>query len=95
MKSILTNIIALTGLVALAGIGYYLFVIEKNSTVNSTTGEEEIFTDNQVFIKQLSDLQTIQLDTSIFEDVRFQSLKSYQTPLERVPAGREQPFREN
>jgi len=94
MTSIIKNIIVIGGLLALAGIGYYLFVIQGDSTLNSggslEAGSAEIET--QAFLNRLEDLQNINISTSLFQDARFRSLTDFSTVINRVPSGRDNPF---
>lgn len=94
MNSLLKNSIVLIGLVALAAIGYYLFVTEREVTINNSNGStvDEADLETRFFLQRLGELQQIQLDTSIFADARFRSLVDFSSTVERVPSGRATPF---
>ncbi len=82
------------GLLALAGLGYYFFIMEKEATLNteqSGVGQGELET--QEFLRRLDDLQKITLPTDMFSDPRFTTLKDFGSLLKAVPYGRETPFR--
>ena len=97
MTSLIKNIIVIGGLLALAGIGYYLFVIQGDSTLNTggvaDAGSADIET--QAFLNRLEDLQNINISTSIFQDARFRSLTDFSTIINRVESGRSNPFVES
>lgn len=83
----------IVGLIALSGLGYYFFVMEKEATLNTggaPIGQGELET--QEFLRRLNDLQKIALPTDIFDDSRFTTLKNFGSLLEVVPYGRETPF---
>ena len=94
MTSIIKNIIVIGGLLALAGIGYYLFVIQGSATLNTgnSSGISQAEIETQSFLRRLEELQTINLSTAIFQDARFRSLTDFSTTIDRVQAGRNNPF---
>jgi hypothetical protein len=94
MTSLIKNIIIIGGLVALAGIGYYLFVIQGNATLNTggTGGISQAEIETQAFLRQLEDLQAINISTAIFQDQRFRSLQDFSSIVNRVQSGRSNPF---
>lgn len=94
MGSLLKNILILGGLAVIAAVGYYLFVIERDATVE---GNNEIVTDqaeqqNRAFLRRLEDLRQIELSTTIFSDPRFNSFVDFTEPVEPTSYGRENPF---
>ena len=83
----------IVGLLALAGLGYYFFIMEKEATLDtgaSGVGQGELET--QEFLRRLDDLQKITLPGDIFDDARFTTLKDFGSLLEVAPYGRETPF---
>jgi len=94
MNAFLKNSIVVIGLLALAGIGYYLFVTERDVTINNGSGStiDETELETRFFLQRLGELQKIQLSTTIFADARFRSLVDFSTTVERVPSGRTTPF---
>lgn len=96
MSGLLKNIVIIVGLLLLVLLGYYLFVIERNSTlqtgVGTAFGQAELET--QEFLLRLEELQKITISTAVFQDPRFRSLTDFSTVVEQVPAGRSTPFAE-
>ena len=92
MASFIKNIIVFGGLAALAGIGYFLFVIEKEATLSNSDGASDAVIETQIFIKRLSELQTMDLSSDLFSDNRFLSLVDFSTIATPVPVGRDLPF---
>ena len=97
MTSILKNIIVIAGLLAIAGIGYYLFVVERSATVASSGQSIDVVVaaETEGFLRRLRDLQEISLSREIFSDARFQSLRDFGSPIDRVSFGRSEPFTTN
>ena len=95
MTSIFKNLITLLGLVVLAGVGYYLFVVERGSTIDSdrlSAGGLNVNVESELFLRRLGELQRIELSDTIFNDERFQSLHDFGTIIDQVPFGRSNPF---
>lgn len=93
MSSLIRNAIMIIGLLALAALGYYFFVMEKDATLNTSApgaGQGELET--QEFLRRLDDLEKITLPTDMFGDPRFTTLKDFGSLLQTVPYGRETPF---
>lgn len=92
MTGIIKNLGVLIGLVVIAGLGYYLFILERDGTVDatSTTSESEIAA--QDFLRRMDDIESITLTTDVFRDARFRSLESFATEVNAVPVGRQDPF---
>lgn len=97
MKALIKNLIIGGGLLVLAAVGYYLFVIQGTSTLNSgnPAGISLAEVETQSFLKRLEDLQGINLSTAIFQDARFRSLQDFSTLVSRVPYSRNNPFVES
>lgn len=94
MVSIVKNIIVLLGISALAGVGYYLFIVERNATIGDANFGAPVSStvETEVFLKRLADLQSIELPTDIFNDEKFRSLQDFGSIIESVPYGRDIPF---
>ena len=92
MASIIKNIIVVIGLLALAGVGYYLFVANHDATIQTTGGSASAEVETQAMLKRLEDLQSIRISTEILRDSKFQSLRSFNSVVSRVPVGRSEPF---
>ena len=95
MTSILKNIIVVVGLVLIAGLGYYLYT--QNIGLNTNSGNTEVsnqsVAETEAFLRRLNDLKKIQLDQSLFSDARFIGLTSYETEVQPLPTGRNNPFK--
>jgi hypothetical protein len=97
MSSIIKNIIVVGGLLALAGLGYYLFVIEGAATLNTSGGylNSQAEAENKSFLQRLEDIKDIELSMAIFNDDRFRSLTDFSSVIESVQSGRSNPFVDN
>jgi hypothetical protein len=95
MNKSLTNIIVLIGIVITSVAGYFLFsqnsapLLSSNTT---NTQQEQLLASSQLFVERSRTLSQIDMDTSIFEDEVFNSLKSYSPPLNEFEFGRSNPF---
>lgn len=88
------NIIIVGGLLLLGGFGYYLFVLRDTTTDTITTSTVNIATvaEQEAFLRSLQELKSIDLDTSILNDSRFNQLVDSGAVLQEVPVGRSNPF---
>lgn len=88
------NIIIVLGLILLLVLGYYLFVINRDSGVDSSNEivVNRAEAETREFLQRLNELKTIELNTTILSDARFQSLVEYTEPVSTVLVGRENPF---
>lgn len=93
MAGLFKNLVVILSLLALAGIGYYLFVIEGGANLESNDNSAaDAERESQLLIRQLQDVQNIELSGAIFSDRRFRSLVDFGSPVNRVPVGRDNPF---
>lgn len=95
MNKSLTNIIVLVGIVVTAVAGYFL--LSQTSSPFLSTGAtdqqfESLLISSQLFVERSLTLSEIKMDTSIFEDPVFNSLKSYSPPPDEFLVGRPNPF---
>lgn len=91
MSSLFKNILVFAGLAAVAYAGYYIFILNNESTLSSSSSSEgQMLT--MEFLKRLNDLERINLSGAIFADPRFRSLVDFSTDPEPVPAGQANPF---
>lgn len=94
MGSALKNITVVGSLIAVAAAGYYLIVIERDAVIDSNNayvvGQAD--QETQEFLRRLNELQAIDLSTTLFSDVRFNSFVDFTEPVEPVPFGRDNPF---
>lgn len=74
--------------------GYY-FLTQSNAdfTLDSFTADsDQLVNRTSVFIVRRSQLEALDLQTKLFTDPRFTSLKSYSTPVPDQPVGRDNIF---
>lgn len=91
MSSLFKNILVFAGLAAVAYAGYYIFVLNNESTLTSSSSSEgQMLT--MEFLTRLNELERINLSEAIFMDARFHSLVDFSSEPESVPAGRSNPF---
>ena len=92
LKNIAGSLILLT---VLAG-GYYLYAQmggESDGELSLADQEyQAMLSKTSVFISRSQELSQIMIDTSVLEDERFRSLKTYSRPISDVPLGRPDPF---
>lgn len=93
LKRLLTILVVLTVVYA----GYYLYTNRNSADLsgNTSTAEYEMMLNRtQVFISHRQELESLDLDLSLFEDSRFRSLRSHRVPLANIESGRSNPFAE-
>lgn len=96
MSSLLKNLIIALGITLLLGVVYYFTLGTQDGDLMADSLSAEL--DPEIArrtAKILSDTQEInryKLDTSIFEDSRFISLKNLRVELQDVDTGRVNPF---
>ena len=88
------NLIIFLGLILLLALGYYLFVINGDSSLetNNAIVVNRAEAETREFLQRLNELKIIELDTAVLSDPRFSSLVEYSTPVPAVLVGRENPF---
>ena len=97
MSGTAKNLIAILGLASIAFAGYYLYLQQSATTLTTAPGDEsleQMLMKTQVFITRRQALDKVVIDSSIFEDERFRSLRAFTKPLEDMPVGRKDPFAE-
>ncbi len=94
MSTLLQNILILVGLLCVGGLGYYLYMQNSDSSLDTQNAQvsNQVAIETAEFLRRLNELKAITLDTSVFSDPRFSSLVEMTTtpPVERV--GRNNPF---
>lgn len=94
MSSVFKNLFTLLGLAVVAVLGYYLFVMQKdsNTTLDSdvTIGEAKLASEQ--FIRELNELSKFELSDAVFADPRFRSFVDFTKPVPPQPLGRDNPF---
>ncbi len=97
MNSSLKNIIVLLVILTFAFVGYYIFVQDNNSQIDSisdTTVTDEMLAKTSLFIERRAILDSITLDTTVFEDPLFVSYRNFTLPVFEQPIGKTNPFLE-
>ena len=95
MQAFIKNFIIIFGLIALATIGYYLFVVENDANLDTATIAEStrIDVESQQFLRKLVEIQGMRISNALFADPAFLSLKNFGEVVTPVELGREDPFR--
>lgn len=71
------------------------FVQKPDSGEDVSANEQELQTmlsRTSVFIERSQELDQMMLDTSVLEDARFRSLRTFSKPVREEPVGRPDPF---
>lgn len=89
MSSIITNTIIFVGLAALVSLGYFLY-LQNQDPVDAISIESAAA--SQQFVQQIKVLQSIDIDTSLFDQPGFRDLTSYSQPITPVAVGNTNPF---
>ncbi len=92
MTTKLQNLFIFLGIIILAGLGYYLVVLNTDSKLNNDTVNNKVALETSEFLQKLISLQEIKLDGGIFEDARFVTLVDNSEPVIPPPKGRANPF---
>lgn len=83
------------GLATLAFAAYYFFAGSGTATISFSNNDammSSMLANSQLFIDRRQQLELVSLDTSLFTDPRFTSLRSFAEPLQEQPIGRTDPF---
>lgn len=94
MTQKLQNILVILGIVAVAGIGYYLFIENGDISLKNNLVDNQAAAETTQFLRKLNELKLIKLDGTIFSDHRFASLVDSTQPVLPVAQGRKNPFAE-
>lgn len=92
MNSLFKNLLTLLALLAIGGLGYYLFVIDGGEDGASIVAGNEAQIATDEFLHFLDDLKGIDLEGDLFADPRFRSFVEFTEPLPDQSIGRENPF---
>jgi hypothetical protein len=95
MSGTAKNLIVILGLASIAFAGYFLYLQQSATTLNTGVGEESLegmLMKTQVFIARRQALDKVVIDPSLFKDERFTSLHTFTKPLADMPVGRKDPF---
>lgn len=93
MSSLIQNSVIVLGLLAIVGLGYYLYAQNSSSTLDQNTRvSNQVAIETAEFLRRLNELKAMELGTEIFSDPRFASLEYTTTPPPSEPVGRVNPF---
>lgn len=94
MNASLKNVAMILVVLSLAFFGYYFFVQTDNSalSLNGSVVSDDLFVDVQKYEERRNQLNKIKLDTTIFTDQLFISLKGYPRNIPDQDVGRDNPF---
>lgn len=95
MNKSITNIIVLIGIVCTAVAGYFLFSQDSSMFLSSNSSDQQLqqlLMSSQLFVERSRTLAEIDMDTTVFDDPVFNSLKSYSPPPSEFQVGRANPF---
>jgi hypothetical protein len=95
MTKSITNIVVLIGIVITAVAGYFLFSQNSSPFLTASSSDQQLqqlLSSSQLFVDRSRILAGIDMDTSIFDDSVFNSLKSYSPPPDEFGVGRPNPF---
>jgi len=94
MTSTLQNTFVIIGIIAIAGIGYYLYTENGDVSLQNTEVDNQAAAETAVFLQKLNELKSIKLEGAILRDDRFVSLLDLSDIVVPVPVGRDNPFAE-
>ncbi len=91
-----TNLAVVLGLITVAFAGYYMYTQQASNGAlsfdNNQQTMQNMLNNTRVFIQHRQALDNVKMDIEFFEDERFQSLRSFSTPILEQPIGRPDPF---
>ena len=97
MSNTFKNLVVILGLISVGVAGYFMFMQGTDSPFSFEVNSEDIQSmreNSQLFIQRRSQLNSIQLEVTVFDDPYFTSLRSFDRPIEEQPVGRDNPFME-
>ncbi len=93
MSNLLKNLLFALGLAALLLLGYLSFIRDDGAVVTGTeTASAEADLKSQQLLAKTQQLNSFEIDGSLFSDERFRSLVDYRIELIPESIGRENPF---
>ena len=93
MSETLRNLLVLLAILALAGIGWFMFEQNRQLQLQMTgSPDQNIQLETQQFIQQQRRLQALSMDSQLFSDTNFLNLYSITSPVPTFPTGRANPF---
>jgi len=95
MNSKLQNAFIIIGIIAIAGVGYYLFTQNGDISLDNAEVDNQAAAETTVFLQKLNELKSIKLEGTILNDARFISLIDSSEVVVPLPVGRDNPFMES
>ncbi len=93
MSNLLKNLLFALGLVALLLLGYMAFMRDTGEVVSGSAAEsQEAERKTQELLAKTQQLNSFQIDSTLFSDQKFLSLVDYRIELIQETVGRENPF---
>lgn len=95
MSSLLKNLLIALGIALVLWLGYmFLMPSAKSDTALNTSNSTSpnVAVESQQLLSTIQKLKTYNVDSTIFTDQRFVSLKDFRIPLTDEPSGRPNPF---
>ncbi len=95
MSNTLKNIAVMAVFLVLVFAGYYAYQQRDAANLAFSTTDQvssNALANAQLFIERRAKLESVDLDTGLFEDPRFRSFESFTAPVPELPVGRENPF---
>lgn len=88
------NLILILGIITIAAAGYYFYVKQEGdvSFDDNAIVTANMLASTQVFMERRAILESLSVDTSIFENEKFTTLRSFNQPIVERPLGRTNPF---
>lgn len=90
-----TNLAIALGLITVVFAGYYVYTQSSQPALDFSENQQTLqnmLNNTKVFIERRQVLDKVSLNIGLFEDDRFQSLRSFTTPIQERPVGRPNPF---
>lgn len=95
MSTSIKYIAIVLGIATLAYAGYYFFIQTGSASVtfnNNDVVMQNMLSNSQLFIDRRQQLEAVRLDTTLFTDDRFRTLRTFTAPIQEQPIGRTDPF---
>ena len=94
MSHLLKNLIIALGITILLGVLYFVFVKEGTPEDGPVVRQEktEVLRETERVLSDIRELDTYELDESLFKGSAFRSLRDFRVTLPTVDTKRENPF---
>jgi hypothetical protein len=93
MSHLLKNLLIVLGVTLFLGVLYVTLVRDTGSEEVTTGGEKkEVTLKTEKILSDIQEIEKYKVDTTLFEDSRFLSLKDFRVKIEDVDTSRDNPF---